>query len=615
MQTRTWQSIKENPVPIVALFGLASGLVLLAFSREDAASLVWYSALIACGAPLVWTTLRGMLRGQFASDVVAMLAIVGAVVMNEPFAGVLVVLMQSGGEALEKYGFRRASSSLSELLARAPRKAWRKHDNKLEEIGVDEVQVGDMLTVRPGELIPVDGTLLSQRAEVDESALTGEPLPLGKAPGDKLLSGSVNTAGAFEMSADAVAAQSQYARIVTLVRQAQEEKAPIMRLADQFAVWFTPLTLFMCGLGWFITGDPHTIVAVLVVATPCPLILATPIAVISGINRAAHHNIIVKGGTAIEQIGRAQAVVFDKTGTLTFGTPELQRIVPANGMSQDDLLHKAASVEQLSSHLLGKTMMLAAQERMVSLAIPEHFEEAAGRGVEGNLGDQHILVGSHRFLTERLAPGEHDTLSRLNLLASSGAVLSAFVSVGGKAEGVLLFSDQLRPGVPQLMERLKSLGVKRTVMLTGDRVENARPMSKAAGVDDLQADLLPGDKVAAVRLLAEKYNPLVMVGDGINDAPALATATVGVAMGARGSGISSEAADIVLLVDDVTLVGEAIAIGQRTLRIARQSIYVGLGVSFGLMIMASFGLIPAPIGALSQEALDVAVILNALRAR
>jgi heavy metal translocating P-type ATPase len=615
MQRRIWQFLKENPVPIIALLGLASGLVVLAFGQEDAASLVWYCALVAGGAPLVWATLKGMLRGQFASDVVAMLAIVGAVVMDEPFAGVLVVLMQSGGEALERYGFRRASSSLTELLARAPRKAWRKQANELEEIGVDDVLVGDVLSVRPGELIPVDGTLLSQQAEVDESALTGEPLPLGKETGDKLLSGSVNSAGAFEMSADAVAAQSQYARIVTLVRQAQEEKAPIMRLADQFAIWFTPLTLLMCGVGWFITGDAHTIVAVLVVATPCPLILATPIAVISGINRAAHHNIIVKGGTAIEQIGRAQAVVFDKTGTLTFGIPELQRIVSANGVSHDDLLHKAASVEQLSSHLLGKTMMLAAQDRVGPLTIPEHFEEVAGRGVMGRVGDEHILVGSHRFLKERLEIGEHETLSRLNDHASSGAVLSAFVSVSGKAEGVLLFSDQLRPGVPQLMERLKTLGVKRTVMLTGDRAENAHPVAEAAGVDELDADLLPTDKVTAVRKLAEKFNPLVMVGDGINDAPALATATVGVAMGARGSGISSEAADIVLLVDDVTLVGDAIAIGQHTLHIAKQSIYIGLGVSFGLMIVASFGLIPAPIGALCQEALDVAVILNALRAR
>ena len=284
------------------------------------------------------------------------LAIVGTVVMDEPFAGVLVVLMQSGGEALERYGFQRATSFLTELLARAPRRAWRKRGNELEEIAVDDVQVGDLLTVRPGELIPVDGTLLTRERRGRQIGPHRRASTARQRSRRQAAERQRQHRGRFRDDADAVASESQYARIVTLVRQAQGDKAPIMRLADQYAVWFTPLTLLMCGLGWFITGDPNTIVAVLVVATPCPLILATPIAVISGINHAARRNIIVKGGTAIEQVGRAQAVVFDKTGTLTFGSPELQHIISANGMSQEDLLHKAASVEQLSSHLLGKTM-------------------------------------------------------------------------------------------------------------------------------------------------------------------------------------------------------------------------------------------------------------------
>jgi heavy metal translocating P-type ATPase len=614
--SRVTTLLKAYPIPVFALLGLAAGVGLQwGLGRPDYAHWTWMATLVIGGAPLVWTTVRGMLRGQFASDVVAMLAIVAAVGMNEPFAGVLVVLMQSGGEALDAYAFRRASSSLETLLARAPRRARRKQGNHLEEIDVDAVVVGDELAVRPGELIPVDGTLLTAEAEVDESALTGEPLPRSKQAGDGLLSGSVNTGGAFEMRADAESSQSQYARIVALVRQAQEEKAPIVRLADRYAVWFTPLTLVMCGVGWAITGDPRTILAVLVVATPCPLILAAPIAVLSGINRAAHAGIIVKGGVAIEQIGRAQAVVFDKTGTLTYGSPTVERVVPLDGLAPQDVLHKAASVEQLSSHLLGRTMAQAAQAQHGPLPLPDHFEEVPGRGVVGRLDGEHILVGSPQFLRERLGDDRMVALAHEGGAHAGATQLAAFVAIDHRPAGVVLFSDQLRPGVPDMIARLRALGVQRTVMLTGDRLASARPVAEAAGVDDVAADLLPDDKVAALTDLMTRYDPVVMVGDGINDAPALATATVGVAMGAHGTAISAEAADVVLLVDDVTRVGDAVAIGQRTRRIALQSIYIGIGVSFVLMVIAAFGYIPAPIGALFQEVLDVVVILNALRAR
>jgi heavy metal translocating P-type ATPase len=634
MRQRLWSFVKENPIPPFALLGLIAGTVLtfwvhpqhitelitggsFAFGWQDLdiADWVWLVTLVVGGAPLVWSTLKGMLRGRFASDVVAMLAILTAVVMGEYFAGVIVVLMQSGGEALERYGLRRASSSLEHLLARAPRTARRKQADRLEEIDVAEVAIGDHLVVRPGELIPVDGTLLSPSADVDESAVTGEPLAAGKQRDDRLLSGSVNAGGPFEMQATALSSQSQYARIVALVRQAQDEKPPIGRLADQYAVWFTPLTLLMCALGWFITGDPRTILAVLVVATPCPLILATPIAVISGINRAADRGIIVKGGAAIEQVGRAKAVVFDKTGTLTLGTPVLDRVTLFNGHSAAGLLRKAASVEQLSSHLLGRTMVQAAQAGGASLLLPVNFQEVPGRGVEGHVEGEHILVGSPRFLAERLGAEQVERVTALREQAAAGDTLAAFVAVDLEPAGVVVFNDKLRPGVPDLVRRLRRLGVQRTVMLTGDRLANARSIAQEAGVDQVHADLLPADKVAVLQKLKAQYEPIVMVGDGINDAPALATATVGIAMGAHGTGVSAEAADIVLLVDDVTRVGDAVEVGQRTLRVARQSIYAGLGLSFALMVAAAFGLIPPAIGALAQEVVDVAVIVNALRAR
>ncbi len=509
---------------------------------------------------------------------------------------------------MERYSLRRASSALEQLLARAPRHARRKEGEQLIEIEVTAVRVGDTLVLRPGDLIPVDGVLLTERAEIDESALTGEPLARSKHSGDRLLSGSINQDHAAEMRAVAVSAASQYAKMVELVRQAQAEKPPLQRLADRYAVWFTPVTLVMCGLGWLITGDPRTILAVLVVATRCPLILAVPVAVIGGINRAARAGIIVKGGAALEQIGRARTVVFDKTGTLTHGTPVVTAVVPFGDFSPDTLLRMAGSVEQLSSHLLGRTLAAEAVQRVGALSLPSNFREVTGRGVEAGLDGQHILVGSPRFLIERVG-------SSGPAQSSGPRGLAAYVAIDGQPAGIIRFDDQLRPGVRGLMQQLQQLGVRRTVMLTGDNAANAEIIGAQAGITQVEAGLLPEDKVRRLLALQAQDEPLVMVGDRINDAPALATATVGVAMGARGTGISAEAADIVLLVDDVTKVGEAVAIGQHMLRIAKQSIFLGLGLSFACMVVASFGYLSPVVGALLQEAIDVAVILNALRAR
>lgn len=624
--------VRENPLPAIALLGLISGgVALFIFQQAALADWIWLAVLVGCGAPVVWQTVRGMLRGEFAADVVAMLAIVTAVIMHEYFAGVIIVIMQTGGEALETYSLRRASSSLSGLLARAPSKAFRKEQAQMVEISVDTVQVGDDLVVRANDLIPVDGVLLSERADVDEAALTGEPLARAKANGDALLSGSVNVGDAFEMRATKLSTESQYARIVELVRKAQAEKPPLQRLADKYAVWLTPLTLLMCALGWWITGDTQTILAVLVVATPCPLILAVPVAVISGINRAAQAGIIVKGGTAIEQIGHATAVVFDKTGTLTVGMPVFQQVVlfadgmekpatpdthtngaTANGtgkLDQYDLLRMAGSVEQLSTHLLGRTLATAAQAQFGTLAMPDHFREIPGKGITAELAGRQILVGSPAFLveqTKQAIPPEN---------APTDDAIVTYIAVDGSPKGMVFFDDQMRPGVSELIKRLHGLGVQRTVMLTGDNAKHATMVGQLAGVDAVEANLLPPDKVRAVEQLKEAYTTVVMVGDGINDAPALATATVGVAMGAHGTGISAEAADIVLLVDDVSKVAEAMEIGQRMVKIAKQSIFIGLGLSFSFMVVAAFGFIAPTFGALLQEVVDAAVILNALRAR
>lgn len=522
--------------------------------------------------------------------------------------------MQSGGEAIEAYGLRRASSSLASLLSRAPRRARRKVDGRLEEIDAEEVQIGDILIVRSGDLIPVDGTIVKGSAEVDESAITGEPFARAKKEGDRLLSGSVDTNGAIEMRADRISRESQYAKIVALVQKAQEEKAPIQRLADRYAIFFTPLTLCMAILGFWITRDPTTILSVLVVATPCPLILATPLAVICGINRAADAGIIVKGGAPLEQVASTKAALFDKTGTITFGAPFVEAVVPLQGESAEQILYYAAALEQLSSHSIANAIVNKASETFAKLPLPEHFREIPGQGVEGDLEGRRYLIGSRRFLQERMGDRMfHDYPETSPYYAQNKLVI--FIVKEQECIGFLALSDQLRPGVPDVIQRLQAMGVQEVVMVTGDSRRNADLIAKQAGIERVEAELLPEQKVDIVRKLERQFHPLLMVGDGINDAPALATATVGIAMGACGTAISAEAADIVLLVDDLSKVVETVAIGKRMLHIAKQSIFIGIGLSFLLMVIAIFGgLIPA-VGALLQEIIAVAVILNALRAR
>jgi heavy metal translocating P-type ATPase len=608
--------VRTYPVPFVAIVGLvAGGLVASAAGRPGLGGLIWYATLVVGGAPVVYHTLRGIMKGKFAADIVAMLAILTAILTNEAFAGVIIVLMQSGGEALDDYGFRRASSSLDALIARSPKIANRKLiDGRIEQVDVSKVVVGDTVVVRSGDLIPVDGLLTHGPAEIDESALTGEPLPRTKVDGEALMSGAVNVGQVFEMSATRVSTESQYSKIVELVRKAEQEKPPIQRLADRYATVFTPLTIGVAALGWLFTHNVSTVLAVLVVATPCPLILATPLAVICGVDRAAKESIIVKNGTAIEQVGRGRVVLFDKTGTLTYGSPVVESIVSLNG-EEGEILRKAASVEQLSSHPVAKALAEDGIRRFGSLETPTGFREAPGLGVEADLGGEHVVVGLQRFCEGKIERTFDSGAGEILERARGEGRMATFIAIGGKPAGIVVFTDQLRAGVPAMMMRLRELGVEQTVMLTGDNKVNAETIAREAGIDRVEANLLPAQKVEEVRRLTQQFSRTIMVGDGINDAPALATATVGVAMGAHGTGISSEAADIVLLVDDVTKVADAISIGQRMLRVAKESIFFGLGASFVLMAIASLGYIPPAIGALLQEVVDITVILNALRAR
>ncbi|HXJ30917.1 MAG TPA: heavy metal translocating P-type ATPase [Gemmatimonadales bacterium] len=598
--------LQRYPVAVLAATGLAAGLVLLFVFRDPAAAgRVFFATLLLGGVPLVARTLWGMVRGRFAADVVAALAIVGAVLFREPFAGAVIVLMQSGGEALEAYAMHRATASLEALMARAPKIAHRLTGGVFQDVPVEDVRPDDVLIVKPGDLVPVDAIVTTGSSAVDQSALTGEPIPIRARSGTELMSGSVNLEGALTVRALRPSTESQYQQIVRLVEQARAEKPPIVRMADRVAVWFTPATLLVCGVAYLITRDPVTVLAVLVVATPCPLILAAPVAVIAAISRAAASGIIVKSGAAIEQVGRARVVVFDKTGTLTLGRPLVERIAVTNGRSADELLRLAAAVEQFSAHHLGRAVAEAGRRRGLSIPAAADVQETHGLGISGTVDGHAVEVGSAVYLLNRgiaLSDGVSDETA-------------AFVAVDRRYAGFITFADRLRHQVPALLRRLELLGVADTVMLTGDRAEAAESIAAQAGIRTVRADLLPADKVTAVQELKAHRGAVVMVGDGVNDAPALAAATVGIALGEHGPAASAEAADIVLLVDDISRVADAIALSQRMRRIIMQSLTIGLGVSFALMIVASTGRLPPSIGALLQEVLDAAVILNALRAR
>lgn len=608
--------VKNYPIPVFAIIGLIVGSIFHETPhQQELGHWIWFVTLVVGGAPIIWQTIRGMLHRHFASDIVALLAIVAAILMNNAFPGLVIVLMQSGGKALEDHAFKRASSSLDALLAHSPRLAHRKKDHELEEINVVDVKVGDLLLIRPGDLIPADGEIIYEQAEIDESALTGEPLPKIKKLGELVFSGTINVGNAFEMRASKISDESQYAKIVQLVRKAQQEKAPIQRLADRYAVWFTPITICISLLGWLLTNNIVTILAVLVVATPCSLIFATPVAIISGINKAAKSGIIIKTGAAIEQVGKALVLVFDKTGTITFGTPMVEKVIPTNTVNSDDLLRKAASVEQLSSHPTASVLVKKGHEMFGNLPIPTNFHELAGAGVDGDIEGEHIVVGSQIVFENFIDSGFAEYIQEVKRQINSEGKMLAFVGINNKPAGVIVFGDKIRPDINPMMKRIRELGVKQTIMLTGDSLDNAKNIAQQAGITELEASLLPEQKVLAVKKLKQEFDNVVMVGDGINDAPALAASTVGVAMGAHGTAISAEAADVVLLVDDISKVSTLIDIGQKTIRVAKQSIFIGLGLSFVFMAIASLGYIPPAIGALLQEVLDVGVILNALRAR
>jgi heavy metal translocating P-type ATPase len=595
--------------PTIALALILAGWIARLSLGDDAARLVWNIGLAIAAAPIAWQTMRDARHGRFATDIVATMAIVGALLLGQAIAGLVVVLMVRGGGALERYAEGRASAAVRALEEAAPRIAHRIADDQVVDVPAGSVAIGDVLLIRPGELVPCDSVVTEGLSELDTSSLTGEPMPVDAGPGLAVMSGTANGAGVLRVRATAVASKSQYARIVELVRTAQTHKAPLHRMADRYAVWFTPITVLACAAAFAITRDWTRVLAILVVATPCPLILATPVAFVGGINRAARRHIIVRNGSALQRLATVTTAVFDKTGTITVGEPRLDRVRVLDGGDPDTVLRFAAAVEQGSSHRLARVVVDAARNRRLVVPPATSVREKPGQGVSGIVDGQVVRVGSRSFV---LAVCTADA-NALHGLEAGPAALRAYVEIDGHLAGVIEYADELRPDVPAVLQALARWGVTRLLLLSGDHAANARMMAARAGLTEVHGDLLPEGKVKLVKELMDEGEVVMMVGDGTNDAPALSAASIGVALAGHGGGITAEAADVIILRDSLTAVGDAIAIGHRTTRIAKQSIWVGLGLSGLAMIWAALGGLPPVAGALLQEAIDVAVIVNALR--
>ncbi|UNK70558.1 heavy metal translocating P-type ATPase [Microbacterium sp. H1-D42] len=589
--------------------GLIATLVVIVLSLAGLHEPARWIATIAVGiviAITAWGMLKDIIRGHFGLDILALIAMVATLAVGEYIASLVIVLMLSGGEALEDYAQRRAARDLTALLDRSPQIAHvlDGEDARPRDIPVDEVVPGMELLVRPSEIVPVDGVLLSAEASFDESSLTGESVPVGRSAGDEVLSGAVNGSNAVRIRALRLSSDSQYQQIIALVHEAQQSKAPTVRLADRFAIPFTLVSLAIAGVAWAIAGDPLRFAQVLVLATPCPLLIAAPVAFLGGLSRTAKEGVIVKGGAVIEQLARVRSAAFDKTGTLTQGRPELVEVRAAEGMDADELLRLSASAEQYSSHVLAEGVRRAAAVRGLPLATATHAEEVATNGVSAVIEGRTVVVGKPAYVAS-LAP------ETVRTPLASGQ-LAAYVAVDGRFAGALVLADAVRPEAAEVVDGLRAHGVERIAMLTGDAEATASAIAAPLGVTEVHAELLPAQKVALAAEMTPR--PMLMVGDGVNDAPVLAAADVGVAMGARGSTAAGEAADAVVLKDSLLPVLRAAEVGRHTLKVAYTAIWIGIVLSVGLMLIATTGVIPAVAGAFIQELVDLATILYALRA-
>lgn len=604
----------KEPVVVLAVLGI-SGLLSFFGYNVIANDLLLIMGIIGV-LPIIVAMVKSIRAGEYGVDILAVVAILSALALREYLAAGIILLMLTGGEALEDYAQERAKKELNDLLKRAPKIAHLKVRGGEQDVPVNQIKVGDIVIVKPGEVVPVDGEIKVGKTTLDESALTGESLPVERGVGGILLSGSINQLAAIEVIAMATSGDSQYEKIIHLVEQAASSRSPLVRLADQYSLPFTLVSFTIAGLAWLFSADPLRFLQVLVVATPCPLLIATPVALVSGMSRAARHGIIVKNGAALEQLSRLKAIVFDKTGTLTIGEPLVDDILPQEhtDFTEKQILQMAASVEQASAHTLAGAVVGEAKKRKLKISKATEVEEMVGKGITGMVGGRYVSVGKLAYLQYLgvLFPKRfNDYHHSIETQGKTGV----FVAIEGVYAGVITFADQIRPETEETLRQIAALGIEDIAMVTGDHYEVAQRIADRLELSQVHADQLPEDKLKVVRRLKRAHTPIAFVGDGVNDAPVLAASDVGIALGAKGSTAASESADVVIMLDDLLRVPMAINISKRTLKIARESIFVGIGLSVILMLIAATGRISPLNGALLQEGVDILVILNALRAR
>ncbi len=589
---------------------IVSGIFFASGEAEIAKAILKYTLLIGM-IPLWWGMIADIVRGHFGVDLIAGVALLGTFLFGEYLPGVVILLMLSGGQMLERYAMRRARRELSALLSRAPEKAHLREGEKIIDVKIDKVLPGMTVLIKPGEIVPVDGFILEGKSFIDESTLSGESLPVEKIAGNLVFAGTENKSGALIVQVEKPAHETRYEQIVKIVREAEESKAPLVRLADKYSVYFTILTALFGVIAWFIFHDPIRVIAVLVVATPCPLILATPIAIISGMSKSAHRGVIIKEGGALEVLSRIKTFVFDKTGTVTLGLPNVERI-ETFGIGAHAMLTIAASLDQLSTHVLARALTTYAQKHGAKLMYPSHFEENFGEGVTGSVTGKEYVFGKLSFVRSFTKVCSEQIIAFHESIAKEGK-MAVYLADREMVVGAIVFSDPVRSEARGLFAFLSSHDSHRVVLLTGDKQERAQLVAHELGISEWKSEASPEDKLAFIENMPYSDRPVAMIGDGINDAPALAKADVGIALGAHGKTASSDAASVVILHSSINRLRDVVIISKQSIKIAKEGIWFGMGASVLLMCLALAGIIPPLYGALLQEAIDVIVILNALR--
>ncbi len=590
----------------LVLVAVVISLVLDLIGKDTIAHWVLGITALTSAVPLVKGMIEDLRTGKYGIDILAATAIITSVILHEYWTAIIIVVMLTGGESLEDYAERRARKELDALLSHAPKQAHVLRGRKVVDIPIKQVRIGDKLIVKPGEIIPVDGMILEGETSLDESSLTGESLPVNKKAGQEILSGALNIEGAITLRATHTAEDSQYEQIIKLVKNATSTESPFVRLTDRYAIPFTIVSFVIAGTAWAMSGDAIRFLQVIVVATPCPLLLAAPIALISGMSRAAKHGIIIKTGSGLERLAEVKTIAFDKTGTLTHGTPSVGIITVFKTFSRDEVLSAAASLEQSSTHILARAIVNAAHDKKLQIAKAKHLQESPGHGLSGHVGKHNVLAGKLSYLQD------HNVEIPTDFKLSDLKTTVTLVAIGGKLAGVIAFSDDIRAESRPMLKRLRELGIKNILMVTGDNKSAAASVAKSLNISQVVSEALPADKVRALE--GAKPRPVAFVGDGVNDAPVLTASDIGIALGARGSTAASESADVVIMLDDVGQVAKAVEIAKHTFSVAKQAILIGIGMSIALQFVFFTGRFRPVIGAAIQELVDVSVIFIALRA-